>query len=214
MSVLAGARPPVITPSGKQQEILPLVTRVEDNGDGTGPRFYTRDGKQVKLPGQAERQKLEALVAGKAGATAFAGVDEMVRDAAPLRAGGPGIKARGREWIDGLVPSRENRDSRRAALRRRLGAMHGKVRGFERYLQTVDDETTEVLVDADWSVPIEINVMRGGALQSHTTYSYVPGPGGALVRSRSHSEHLLPEGKGKRMAIDVELTNVLLEERR
>jgi hypothetical protein len=167
----------------------------------------------VKLPGEAERQKLEALAAGT-GSDVFAGTDEMVREAAPLRAGGPGIKARGREWIDGLVPARERKESRRAAVRRRLGAAHGKVRGFDRYLQPTDDGTTEVLVDADWSVPVEINVMRGGVLQSHTTYSYTPGPGGALVRSRSHSEHLLPEGKGKRLAIDIELTNVLLEERR
>ncbi len=214
MAVLAGARPPVITPAGKQQEVPPLITRIEDDGDGTGPRFYTRDGKQVNLPGEAERQRLQALVAGKAGESVFAGTEEMVREAAPLRAGGPGIKARGRDWIDGLVPSRERTESRRAALRRRLGAMHGKVRGFERYLQSTDDETTEVLVDGEWSVPVEINVMRGGVLESHTTYSYVPGPGGALVRSRSHSEHLLPESNGKRLAIDVELTNVLLEERR
>jgi hypothetical protein len=214
MAVLAGARPPVITPAGKEQEILPLITRIEDSGDGRGPRFFTRDGTQVNLPGVAERQKLEALATSASGDGLFAGVDDMVRQAAPLRAGGPGIKARGRDWIDGLVPSRERKDSRLAALRRRLGATHGKVHGFERYLQATDDTTTEVLVDGEWSVPVEINVTRGGVLQSHTTYSYVPGPGGALVRSRAHSEHLLPDGKGKRLAVDVELTNVTLEDRR
>lgn len=213
MAVLAGVRPPVITPSGKQQEILPVIARVEDDGDGGGPRFYTRDGQEVKLPGDAERQKLQSL-ARASGADLFAGTDEMVREAAPLRAGGPGIKPRGRDWIDGIVPSRERKEARRAALRRRLGAMNGRVRGFERYLQAVADKTTEVLVDAEWCVPVEINVMRGGVLESHTTYSYVPGPGGALVRSQSHSEHLLPEGSGRRLAIDVELTDVTLEERR
>jgi hypothetical protein len=213
MAVLAGPRPPVITPAGKQQEIMPLIARVEDSGDGSGPRFYTRDGKEVRLPGDAERQKLRSLARSSAD-TLLAGIDDLVRPSTPLRAGGPGLKARGHDWIDAIVPSRERKDSRRAALRRRLGATHGKVRGFERYLQAVDDKTTEVLVDAEWSVPVEINVMSGAVLESHTTYSYVPGPGGALVRSRTHSEHLLPDSHGKRLAIDVELTNVMLEERR
>jgi hypothetical protein len=213
MAVLAGARPPVITPAGKQQEVVPLIARVEDSGDGRGPRFYTRDGKEVTLPGEGERQKLRSL-AGASGEHLLDGIDDLVRESAPLRAGGPGLKAQGRDWIDAIVPSNEKKDSRRADLRRRLGAAHGKVRGFDRYLQAAADRTTEVLVDAEWSVPVEINVMRGVSLESHTTYSYVPGPGAALIRSRSHSEHLLPESKGKRLAIDVELTNVMLEERR
>jgi hypothetical protein len=71
-----------------------------------------------------------------------------------------------------------------------------------------------VLADADWAVPVEVRVLRRGALTTRASFSFEPGPGSSLVRRRSRSEHLIPEGKGARMVLDVELANVKLEERK
>jgi hypothetical protein len=210
MTVVNGARPDVITPTGQSQAIPAAIARIEDDGDGSGPRFYSAQGTLVRPPALADRQKMGVKD------SVFAGTDAMLRPPQAAAAGGRPADE-GRDWVEAVLPSFERAGARKAALQRRFGQALEKLRGCDRYLQTIAGDTTEVLADETWAVPIEINVVRGGVLQSHTSFSYEPGPGGSLVRRRSHTEHLLtgPYGvKNARMALDIELANVSIEERR
>lgn len=121
-----------------------------------------------------------------------------------------GVDLRSRDWVEHLVPTVAGRIGRRTALARNLGSPQGHVRGLERFVRTVDGSTTEILSDPTWSVPVEINVARGGALVSHSVLSYEEEPGVGLVRRRVRSEQRLSPESGDRALVDVELANVRL----
>jgi hypothetical protein len=91
-----------------------------------------------------------------------------------------------------------------------MGAVQGGVRGLERFLQNSDGTTTEVLSDPAWAVPVEINVVRGTTLVSHSVLSYDEDPGVGLVRRRIRSEQLLSPESGDRAVVDFELSNITL----
>jgi hypothetical protein len=121
-----------------------------------------------------------------------------------------GVDPRARDWVEHLVPSAAGRIGRRAALARDLGSPQGHVRGLERFVRSVDGATTEILSDPAWSVPVEINVARDGALVSHSVLSYDEEPGVGLVRRRVRSEQRLSPESGDRALVDFELSNVRL----
>jgi hypothetical protein len=212
IAVLGGTRPDVVTPTGQSLTIPPAIARIEDDGDGSEPRFYDLQGVLIRVPLKSDRLKMGASE------SVFAATDALT-ESRPGAAGsnGNGALAEGREWIESLLPSLQQKSVRRAALQNRFGKSSGIVHGLGRYLQTIGDETTEVLADDDWAVPVEINVVRQGVLKSHATFEYEPGPGGSLLRRKSHVEHAIPDRSGTndaRLVFDVELTNVKLEDRR
>ena len=92
-----------------------------------------------------------------------------------------------------------------------MGSPQGLVRGLERFVQSRDGHTTEVLSDPAWSVPVEINVVRDGVLVSHSVLSYDEDPGAGLVRRRIRSEQLLSPESGDRALVDFELSNIRLD---
>ncbi len=210
MVVVGGTRPDIVAPTGAMQSIPPVVTRIEDDGDGSEPRFYDAQGRLLRLPTRNDRQKMGASE------SVFASTDALASSSAGA-AKGQAASGRGTDWVEALMPSLEGKSARRAALQKRFGKAVGKVRGLDRYLQTVDEQTTEVLADDEWGVPVEINTVRGGVLESHATFEYEAGPKGSLVRRHAHVEHALadrPERKDARMVLDVELSNVTLEDQR
>jgi hypothetical protein len=213
MAVIGATRPDVVTPTGESLAIPPAVARIEDDGDGTEPRLYNLQGQLLRSPTKNDRQKMGAAD------SVFAPTDALTQS----RAGGANGQRpsdQGRGWIESLMPSLDKKSARRTALEERFGNAVGKVRGLDRYLQTASDQTVEVLADEDSAVPVEINVLRGGVLLSHTTFVYEPGPQRTLVRRRASVEHAildtpeLPGLKDARLILDVELSNVTLEDRR
>ena len=118
--------------------------------------------------------------------------------------------SRSREWVEHLLPTAAGRGARRAAFARDMGSPQGLVRGLERFVHDRDGNTTEVLSDPTWSVPVEINVVRDGALVSHSVLSYDEDPGAGLVRRRIRSEQLLSPESGDRALVDFELSNIRL----
>ena len=50
MITLSGPRPDVVSPTGQPQAIPPVVARIEDDGDGSAPRFYSLQGALLRLP--------------------------------------------------------------------------------------------------------------------------------------------------------------------
>jgi hypothetical protein len=217
MTVLAGARPAVITPTGQPLTIPPVIVRIEDDGDGSEPRLYNLQGALVRPPAKSDRQKI------RANDSVFATTDALTAGRPASLSKGAAPADQGRDWVDALLPSFEGKSARRAELQRRFGKAVGNVRGLSRYQQFSGDVTIEVLADDDWGVPMEINILRTGALESHATFEYEAGPNGSLVRRRSRVEHVVAAGPGgsdkwekndARMVLDVELANVKLEDRR
>ena len=60
MVVVGGTRPDIVTPTGTLQPIPPVITRIEEDGDGTEPRFYDLQGRLLRLPTRKDRQKMGA----------------------------------------------------------------------------------------------------------------------------------------------------------
>jgi hypothetical protein len=211
MEIKGSGRAPFVTPTGALQEVAPVVARIEDDGGDEGPRFYGVDGKQLRLPSMADRRHMGV------GDEVFAKADALIPPGAaePRPTGGNG--AISRDWIDALLPTLDKRGARAQQLQRRFGLAKGKWKGRDRYLDVKGDDTTEVLIDPTWAVPVEVNVARAGVLRSHATFNYEPGPGGSMLRRLAHVERAIDaEGgsTGGRMVMDVELANVQLEDRR
>jgi len=209
IEVKGSGRAPFVTPTGAVQEVAPAVARIEDDGGDEGPRFYAANGKRLRLPTIGDRSKMGV------GDEVFAEADALLPPEATQPR--PGGTPPGRDWIDALLPSLDQRGARAEQLQRRFGLSKGTWRGHDRYVRSNGDDTIEVLIDPTWAVPVEINVARAGALRSHVTFGYEPGPRGSMLRRSSHVERLMGDGSagaGARMVTDVELANVQLEERR
>jgi hypothetical protein len=118
---------------------------------------------------------------------------------------------RSRDWVDQLMPRADSAAARRAGLVRELGAPQGSVRGLDRFVSMDGGAATEVLSDPRWAVPVEINVVRDGALVSHNTLRYVEDPGAGLVRSSMRSEQLVSPESGDRAVVDIAFANIRLD---
>jgi hypothetical protein len=181
-----------------------LVLHIEDDEDGTPVRAYDQHGAPIRMASVEDRQVLGEPVPGSLIVPPLPRLlyPDAVRPAAP-----------GRDWVDGFiaVPSRHGR--RRAALQARFGRPAGRVRRMDRFVERGSDRTLEVLADAESALPVEINVVRDGALVAHSTLTYAAGRDGTLVRRRIHAERLVSAKTGQRAVADVQLSNVRLERR-
>jgi hypothetical protein len=204
LRVLSSGRPDVTAPSGASFSIPSDIVRIEDDGEGKGLRLIGRDGRVMSPPTVKDRDRF-----GEPDEV-FASTDALLRKGADTATGR--LRGDDKEWIDAVMPARLRGDGRRLALQRRFGAPAGKVRGMDRYVETTADRTTELLADPDWAVPIEVNVVRKGQLQSHAQFTYESGPSGTLVRRGAHVEQRL--SPDVRAVVDVELSGVRLEDRR
>jgi hypothetical protein len=190
------------------------VSRIEIGDPRTPTRVFDAEGRMVfLLPSQAPRSDAVAESRVSPGGTSIAEglAAALAMPASTAAVDVPADAMQGREWIEQLMPTRTAGAARRAALVRALGNPHGVERGLDRFIGHANGETTEVLSDPAWGVPVEINVVRDGALTSHTTFGYVEDPGAGLVRRRLRSEHLLSPESGDRSVVDVELTNIRLD---
>jgi hypothetical protein len=97
--------------------------------------------------------------------------------------------------------------ARRTALERANGAPRERVRGLDRFVSHKGDTAIETLVDPAWVVPVEVNIVRDGALAMHTVITYAGGADGALVRQRLQSTRLAGSA-GERATVDMQFSNV------
>lgn len=218
MTVLSVSSDTVQTSSGAQAVSRKVpISRIETGDSHSPTRIFDADGRLLfmlpTMPATTGPQTASAplppqLEAVRGAAAAFKASLATTVAAAPS-SDTPG-GSRSREWADHLLPTASGRTARRAAFTRDLGAPQGLVRGLERFVQTRDDSTTEVLSDPAWSVPVEVNVLRNGALVSHTVLSYEEDPGAGLVRRRMRSEQLVSPESGDRALVDFELANIRL----
>jgi hypothetical protein len=191
MTVLAVSPDTIQTSTGPQSISRKVpVSRIEI-GDARSPtRIFDAEGRMLfMLPTTPAETRASAgaplppqLEAVRVAAASFkASLATTVASGAV----GDGLPdPRSRDWVDPLLPTAAGRVARRAAFSRDMGSPQGVVRGLERFVQERDGSTTEVLSDPAWSVPVEVNVVRGGALVSHSVLSYEEDPGVGLVRRR------------------------------
>jgi hypothetical protein len=175
------------------------VARIEIGDPRTPTRVLDTEGRLVfMVPSRLNPSEPGA----DAAVTASVPGDILDRAAAATRS---------RDWVDQLLPSTAARGARQAALAKELGAREGMVNGLDRFISHGGGATTEVLSDPRWAVPVEINVVRDGALVSHSTLAYAEDPGAGLVRRSVRSEQLLSPESGDRAVIDFELANIRLD---
>lgn len=180
------------------------IVRIEDDEDGTAPRVYNRRGLLVRLPSVEDRRVLGEPVPGSLDVPKLP--DLAYPDA--KRSSTPG-----RDWVDAFVAAPSRKEARRAALQRRFGRTSGRVRHLDRFITTSADGTMEVLADPASALPIEVNVVRDGALVAQSTLGYSAGANGALIRRSVRSEHVVAADSGARAVAQIELSNVRLDRR-
>ncbi len=112
--------------------------------------------------------------------------------------------------FDRMVFARYRRADRRARLEQTHGLPAGSVRGLDRYISSTDGDLDEVLVDPDTVLPMEMNTVRDGHLVSRAEMAYDERPDGWLVRRRLRAERVVPSVNGRRVVLDIELSNVRL----
>jgi hypothetical protein len=221
MTVLSVAPDTVQTSKGPQAVSRKVpVSRIEISDTRSPARIFDAEGRMLfMLPAappsdpsrSASGAALPAQLEAVRGAAAAFKANLTTAVAVGSDAGQAPPDLRSREWVEHLLPSVAGRGSRRAAFAREMGSPQGSVRGLERFVQNRDGSTTEVLSDPTWSVPVEINVVRDGALVSHSVLSYDEDPGAGLVRRRIRSEQLLSPESGDRALVDFELSNIRLD---
>ena len=220
MTVLSVAPDTIQTSKGPQNASRKVpVARIEIGDARTPARIFDADGRMLFMLPTAPATEVPASPSGAALPAQLAAVRDAAASfkanlastvAAGADLGTAPADGRSREWVDHLLPTAAGRATRRAALTRSMGSPQGVVRGLERFVQNQDGATTEVLSDPTWSVPVEINVVRDGALVSHSVLSYDEDPGAGLVRRRIRSEQLLSPESGDRALVDFELANIRL----
>lgn len=176
------------------------VVRMEYDEDGTPPRLYDRQGRLVRLPGEADRRRLHTPAALAAGLPVLESLEGRV-GVAP-----PGLTTSA--WIAEVMAARELRPARRATLERRFGAASGQVRGLDRFVGWLGADTVEVLVDPSDALPVEISTARNGEVRTRTTIGYTRDAAGTLVRRTVRAERDRGDGSGERTITEIDLANI------
>jgi hypothetical protein len=203
MTLQGFERPLVQSASGTVELDNPfLITRVEYDEANGEPRFYNGRGIRVPQPTAADRL-LFNLPSNRSEHTV--GMPSDRRERLQQSAAAPD------DWAAQIVVTPGARADRQSSFERQLGRPQGRVAGLDRYLATNGDTLTEVLVNPEAVVPIEVNTVWRGQLVARTTFAYDRHPNGAWVRKLLRNERVVPNASGLRSVLDVAVTNVVFE---
>ena len=184
-----------------------LVARIEDDEDGSGPQIYNKRGELLRAPAA-----LDQLLPSKPGRNP--GRSPLAPATTAAAGQRPRAMQSASQWIDNHFVKRNGQGARRLALQRQHGPAVGQVRGLDRYVTANGDRTEETLVDRQLQVPVETNVVHQGRLVAHRTMSYAAAGADLVVRRSVRTERLVSPETGERAIVDIEFTNVRLEQRR
>lgn len=199
---ILGPRDPqrVETPQGTT-DLPPFLTiaRIEVDAAG-GRRFYDSRRREIALPSRDDLRKL--LRHSEPGPPLQT----------PPEAAGehPALNATGTGWLDNIVNPAAQRDERRRRLVQQYGTP-SKYQALDRYLRVDGRLIRELLVEPTSALPVEINVLSDGVLQSHTTFEYSTASDGSNVRRGIHVEAMRQGAPGEREVVDVSFENLRFE---
>jgi len=174
-----------------------FIARLEYDDEGGAPRMYDRQGRQVA-----------AITAADIGA--FGRRDPFDSNTSGTGWGGAAARAGSvrRDGGGGLVVEGRLRAARRQDLEQRFGRAVGRVRGLDRFVAATGSSSQEVLVTPDTVLPVEVNVLSAGVLQSRTELLYSPYGTDRHVRQLMRTEQSV--GDEGRAVTEVELSNIIL----
>jgi hypothetical protein len=136
------------------------------------------------------------------------GIDPSGAPPAPVRIGAM------RSAHRGPIVSSAHGPERLRELRNDLGLPVGKVRDFDRYVKNNGNDTVEVLVLMPSAVVTEVNIVRGGAMESHATFEYERLADGSLLQRVARTETRIPDRPGERSVVQMTYSNVTSEKAR
>lgn len=203
MTMTASVRPATRLLSGATKEVAPSIVRIEDDGDGTAPRFYDQRGSEIRPPEAADVARSSKVLAE--GALPLPAID---RSNQPLQQ-----RPIDDKWIQSLAVKRSDATGRRGEILRSFGPVIGNLRGMDRFLIAIQEGSVEILIDPELNVIREWNLVKNGELDARGSSEYEAGPGDVYLRRKVRVERLLPNGSGNRMATQVELANIRFESR-
>jgi hypothetical protein len=178
--------------------------RIEDPGDSSGIRMIDAAGKELRLP---QPDRLRGLL-GRSDLTPLA----SPLPAESLAAGTGNDRANpGREWADALVIQSSQYRSRARSLEQLHGKPLDRAKGLDRYVTSDQDSDSEMLVDPESALPVEINIVQHGTLVTHVTHEYAPYGPQHLLRKRIRVERQVPGSRAERTLMVFELDNVRFE---
>ena len=189
-----------------EEQLTQLLAPVR-RPDGTPARVFNARGVEVRLP---SRGQVRALMAGEAGALRRLGLPDSTAGGPAGEADDVGVAVRADDPLLGLLQDGRDRAARRSAIGRRLGAPLERVKGLDRHVVRSGDDTIETLVDPVTAVPVEVAVVRDGAVIERVRHAFATAPRGGLVRRGVQSERVLP-GEGERLLVDVEFSGLRVE---
>jgi hypothetical protein len=199
---LADADQPVVQTRRGPETLrdVSAVVRLERDEQGT-VRLFDEKSRVIEPPSDATRQRLWELAGGSR--------QDVAPDfrAAPGSAGPSAGPSTQQDWLDAVLPALADAPRRRAALGARYDLSSRRVRGFDQYTATSGEGQVEVLADPNSALPVEINLVRNGALIEHTTMAYASAMGGRVLREHLHVERAAPGGSGARSVTDIQLAN-------
>jgi hypothetical protein len=196
-----GPRDPqrVETPQGTVDlpRVLPIA-RIETDASGRR-RFYDSHGREIALPSRSDLQTLFRHA-----------VPESPHRPSPGTVDEGALDTQGTGWLDGLVNPASKLDERRRRLVQQYGTPR-KYKALDRYLQIDGQRVRELLVEPATALPVEINVIVEGVLQSHTTLQYSSATDGSHVKRGLHVEAVRQGAPGERELVDVAFENLRFE---
>jgi hypothetical protein len=208
MTVLSGGSAVVQSADGPRalEPSDRAVARIEDDEDGTPLRFYDARGRKIEVPTFEELRKRSPAE------PSFGRELEALNSLSPS----PRPPSPGRDWADAIVVHKSRKDVRKKSIEGRFGRARSEVRGLDQFLTAGPDGQKELLVDRGFQVPVEVNVMKDGALVSHTRIAYEPAADDVLIRRSVRIEEAAPEGadgKAGRTVSEIQFTNLRLEKK-
>lgn len=162
-----------------------------------GPLDDPRGGYRIVLDGEMANGRIYDAT----GALVFG----LPEDVAPTA--DPG------EAEPGLVVADRDLATRKHQLVQKFGPALERIAGRDRYLAHEGDRLIETLVEPTTHLPVEVNILRDGALEQRTALAYARMPGGRWYVARTRSELALP-GDGRRFVSTRTHLNVVAPEAR
>lgn len=202
--------PGTVDPRIQTDPIVNDIRRVEIDGSTNIRRSFTASGKRV------DKDPREALqrYAGRSWKTPdgrTVNVNDFLAEPKQTPAGKEKKKGSfNTSWITGLIAEVGKRDTRIKKIEEYYGKSMGSVNGQERYVHSIADTTSEVLLDPRIGSVVEANHTFGGKSLMHVVHGYIPLNDSTYFRATTKQESIFGNMK-KPVVMEIKFNNIRIE---